>query len=106
MDLVDDIAVDLECTRLHSLQAASAGAPRARWHHEFECASEVGVRVRAQARVLLASWEGHTGERKGVTTFYLLSTAPRDGPPKEAYGPTIFVCAPALGGGARCVLSK
>ena len=21
----------------------------------------------------------------GVTTFYLLSTAPRDGPPKEAY---------------------
>ena len=43
------------------------------------------MRVRAQARVLLASWEGHTGERKGVTTFYLLSTAPRDGPPKEAY---------------------
>ena len=43
------------------------------------------MRVRAQARVLLASWEGHTGERKGVTTFYLLSTAPRDGPLKEAY---------------------
>ena len=63
---------------------------------EFESDSRWESRVRAQDRVLLAGWRATQAKNGKVTTFHLLSTAPRDGPRKEAYAILMETHEPAI----------